>query len=220
MMTLHLWVSLVLATLVYAALASALLAVLFPAQTPASRWSVVAVVAAVVAALMALPGQTAALAAWAGFGRFSMTSGLLALLYLLHPLFLSRPGWRHMALPDGQRRMLIFGVIVAGLVLYPAALGMALPGTATMDIQGSGFGDFRLATILLCLGLALWVLRAYHLCLLLVAAQCAFALQLLPSGNLWDYLIDPWLWLGGMLTVVVALVRPGKAAGPVPSSRA
>ncbi|MCH8544570.1 MAG: hypothetical protein LAT61_13465 [Alcanivorax sp.] len=230
MMTYAVLASLVLATLVYAALATALLTAVGSTRTPASRWPVIAAVAICMAVLAGLSSQglfdglsdglsDGLPGAWAGQGRFSITSGLLAVLYLLHPWCQRRPGWGSLALPDGQRRMLIFGVIVAGLVVYPAALGLG-PGAGAADIWGAGFGDFRLSTGLLCLGLALWVLRAYHLCLLLVAAQCAFALQLLPSGNLWDYLLDPWLCTGAIVTVLWALARPGTPVGPVPPREA
>ena len=227
MMTSTVLVSLVLATLVYAAVVTALLAAMRPTDMPISRWPVVGVVAACMAVLMAVSPDTGGLGgipgAWAGLGQFSITSGLLALLYLLRPWCLGRSGRESLALPDGQRRLLTFGVIVAGLVVYPAALGIGFwPafGSGAADLWGAGFGDFRLSTVLLCLGLALWVLRAYHLCLLLVAAQCAFALQLLPSGNLWDYLLDPWLWTAAVATVLRALFRPGKPVGPVPPREA
>ncbi|MEQ9507999.1 MAG: hypothetical protein RLN92_03045, partial [Alloalcanivorax xenomutans] len=46
-----------------------------------------------------------------------------------------------------------------------------------------------------------WLSRAYASCIILVVAQLAYAWRLLPSDNLWDYLIDPWLvfWASGWL---------------------
>ena len=58
-----------------------------------------------------------------------------------------------------------------------------------------GFGDFRFSTALMLLGLYVWISRYYVLCAWLAISQMAWYLQLLPSDNLWDYLIDPWIAL-------------------------
>ena len=119
-----------------------------------------------------------------GTGSLSITAALLPVVALVE-----RSGggvW----MTAQERQALALAVAVAGAVLLAALLGM--PGLE--GLYGTGFGDFRLSTALLLAGMAAWVLRAWSLCLLLAAGQLAFGFRLLPADNLWDYLVDPFLW--------------------------
>lgn len=156
--------------------------------------AVVPAVVVVVWGLLPLAWTPATLLEQAGgAGSFSVTAAALALLVLGN-----RCGIRY-RLPREQLLAAAALVAAAGVPVYGVQWGL-LP----LDgLYGAGFGDFRLSTALLTLGLAGWVVRAYPLCLILVAAQVAFGMQWLPAVNLWDYLMDPllWLWSIGWLAV-------------------
>lgn len=162
------------------------------------------ILAALAAVIWLLPWPWG-LAHWlpAYLGQFSLVTGLLAADVLGRQLGVG--GW----LAAGERRAWWWLLVVIAPFFYPLSLGVS-----GFDPYALGFGDFRLSTGLLVLGLYFWISRDYGLCLLLVAAQVGWRLELLPSDNLWDYLFDPWLvgW------AVVGLVRkrdplPGPA-GP------
>lgn len=186
----------VIFALVWAALAAALL-------RQRGAWPRALLVAG--GTLLGLSMQGWAGSVWFGLGGLSLTSGLLALGFLLTPWWPRPEPW----LPTQDRRWLI-------LALPPLAAVLWFPPLSSVsgDLWALGFGDFRLSTVLLCIGLGLWVLRAYALCLLLVAAQCGFAVGLLPAGNLWHYLLDPWLGAAALGWWGWRLYRPGGPAAP------
>ncbi len=123
-------------------------------------------------------------------GHFSLTSLLLALAALVCRLH------GRALVADGEMRALCALVLVTALVFYPSSLG-----AISFDAYALGFGDFRFSTALLLLGMAAWIVRAYAGCVVLIVAQCGYAIGALPSDNLWDYLLDPWLvfWAAGWL---------------------
>ncbi|MED5239400.1 MAG: hypothetical protein VX379_07475 [Pseudomonadota bacterium] len=131
-------------------------------------------------------------AAWvlSYLASFSVASGLLAILAIKHRI--TGFYW----LPVSQLRGACVLLVGLALWFYPTSMG-----STYLDPYALGYGNFTLSTILLLVGLLAWVLRAYASCLILVAAQVAFHLDLLDSDNLWDYLLDPWLvfWAAGWL---------------------
>ena len=114
-------------------------------------------------------------------------------------LMLARAG-RAPSLPVDEARLIAMGVMLAGALWYGSALLPALP-----DLHGLGWGSFQFSTGLLLVGLASWVIRAYHACLLLVIAQAGFALELLPAANLWYYLVDPLLLMVAPLWLLASV---------------
>jgi hypothetical protein len=84
--------------------------------------------------------------------------------------------------------------VVAGVLLYPAALGLTY-----FDPYALGYASPVFAGVLLVLALAAWYLRLEWLVALLLLAVLARLANALESRNLWDYLIDPWLVLYGLL---------------------
>lgn len=79
------------------------------------------------------------------------------------------------------------------------------------QLYALGFSALVPAMLVLLI-LAPWALRScakgpssQALCLL--AAVLAFAALRLPSGNVWDAVLDPWLWLGLQVVGVRALIR-------------
>lgn len=116
------------------------------------------------------------------FGYFSVTTALVALAALTRRL--GGPT----LIPEAQMRGLCLVVVAVAVWFYPMSLGATV-----LDPYAPGYGDFRFSSALLLLGLLAWLLRAWSACVILALGQLAYGAQLMPSNNLWDYLLDPWL---------------------------
>lgn len=99
-------------------------------------------------------------------------------------------------LPAADRRLLWCMAGIAGLLLYPSAIGMF-----PWDMYRIGYRPLLLLIILLAFSLLSWArgFRAVALCVVLAVA--AFSWHTMESDNLWDYLTDPfitifaWVWM-------------------------
>ena len=80
--------------------------------------------------------------------------------------------------------ILVFGAAL----LYPTALGLG-----DWDAYRLGWGTPGLLISLILLALSTFLMGWRRLPLLISAAVMAWSVGLLESGNLWDYLMDPWL---------------------------
>ena len=81
------------------------------------------------------------------------------------------------------------GSLLAGIALYPMALGLG-----PFDSYGAGWHFSWLFIVLFSTTLLLLMFKN-RFALLLLATILAYDLHLLESGNLWDYLVDPILVL-------------------------
>lgn len=102
-------------------------------------------------------------------------------------------------------QLTVAGVVLGWLLLLDTFA--MLPGS----LYAAGFSGV-MPFVLVCLLLASWVLRSrakglswQTLCAL--AAVLFFAALRLPSGNVWDAVLDPWLWLALQVYGVRALIR-------------
>jgi hypothetical protein len=129
-------------------------------------------------------------------------------------------GTRHAAAARDRWQLTLL-CAVAGLVLYPATLGLSF-----LDPYRWGFAPRTMLAVVAVLALVLWSARNYVGTLLLTAATAAFVLGVKASGNYWDYLIDPFLWfacLGAVLVKGTARLvaffsrRPLRPAAPAPN---
>ncbi len=88
------------------------------------------------------------------------------------------------------------GALLAGMALYPMALGLG-----PFDPYGAGW-HFSWLFISLFIATLLLLMLNNRFALVLLATILAYDCHLLESGNLWDYLVDPIL-------VVVSVVGLG-----------
>lgn len=93
-------------------------------------------------------------------------------------------------LAPAARAPVLLAIALAGVVLYPAALG-ALP----LDVYRYGYQPLVLLAVLLVLAVGAWRLRQPAAALLVLLAVAAFDFRLLESDNLWDYVLDGWITL-------------------------
>lgn len=137
-----------------------------------------------VALLVPLSSTSIPLAAFfRGFvGDLSISLLALSFWSLCHRLF--------GVLPISKRELtaLLAVVAAAALLLYPTALGFG-----DWDAYRLGWGSwwFLLALLVLCGASAWFGMRV--LPALVALALLAWSVGLMASGNLWDYLLDPWL---------------------------
>jgi hypothetical protein len=107
------------------------------------------------------------------------------------------PDW----LPANQRSTVFNFAVLAGLALYPSAMGR---GRFDVYTLGWNFSPLTVAVGALSICL-IWRGNRFHL--VLVAALLAWQLGSMESRNLWDYLVDPILFLVSIAVLAGKLVR-------------
>jgi len=173
------------AMLQYGSLACALLPVsLLPFVPPARRlpppWRVAAALILGILCLVDIHGVSLA-----GFVRGAIGDPAVTTTALLLARLYVWAGGRPLA-DDGDRRALFIGVAIAGVLLYPMALGLG-----RFDPYGLGYNSELPATVVVVLtGIALVRSRPF-VAWLLVLPMLAWDFSLLESDNLWNYFLDP-----------------------------
>ncbi|QOY92705.1 hypothetical protein IM543_13915 [Massilia sp. UMI-21] len=210
---------------VYARLAWALvLAALVAGAWPAGRRLPRRALAGIAAAsllLMALPGQASP--AWHLGLAFQYPSGMLAALCAvkLHARWRAAPAAAS-GLAGAMPLRLAAVLAAVGSVLYLDAIGLL-----TLGLYYAGFGPrlTPLLAMLLALACAAAIVRGRSPAQAgaALAAVLLFSLARLPTGNLWDALLDPLLWGWALFALGAAAVRvglrrgkPGRPAQPQP----
>lgn len=84
-------------------------------------------------------------------------------------------------------------VVTAALFLYPMALGLG-----PFDPYRLGFSPRGLLVVLFGVAVFASLRDLYVLVLCVGGAVLAHALGLLESSNLWDYLVDPWVFVAAI----------------------
>jgi hypothetical protein len=156
--------------------------------------------------------------------RWRLGLTVLVAAWALIPGSLSIPYWLGLAfqMPSLMTGLICAGWLVAGLTQWRpfkaprqgldrvGLVGIALGWLLMLDtlalmpwsIYSLGFGMAALA-LLSAVGVLFWVLTGgnahwvhwTHGLALTAAALALFVVTRLPTGNLWDALLDPWLWV-------------------------
>ena len=136
-----------------------------------------------------------------------VSSDLSVTLIALACLFLGRQ-WAGLDTLAKREKVALNSVMAAtAVVLYPLALGWG-----NWDIYRVGWGSYGLLAALLALSLFCWSRKLWLLPFLIGLSLLAWSAGLMESGNLWDYLIDPWL-------AVAALFQCAKTGASAVSAR-
>jgi len=147
------------------------------------RWLVVLMTMA----LCLVPGPPSPVY-WLGlmFQAPSLMSAVLCLAYVM----------RQGRLPSRGRAWLVLGI--TGLVLGGVLL-LDMLAWWPVSVYAWGFSTAALALVCLvwaCFWLLWWGRHdGLEVTLLLAAVVVVFVLTRLPTGNVWDAVLDPWLWL-------------------------
>ena len=160
-----------------------------------------------------LPGPYSP-AYWLGlaFQTPSLMSAVIVLAWFLgHAL---QPQGSGAAVPRPQVQALKI-LLVAGVVLGWVLLLDTL-AWLPVSVYAWGFGSAAVAAVAVCVTL-LWVVRGVACAnqkapglpgfLLLLSVLALFVLSRLPTGNLWDALLDPWLWVALQLGWLISAGR-------------
>ena len=179
------------------------LATLIVALLPASRQlsrRATALLLGFMIVLTLLPGQFSP-AYWIALA-LQWPSGLLAGLCLVR---LAGPRGSASA-RSGLPVALAWAIVLFGTVLYLDALGLI-----SLSLYFWGFGPrgaplFALAAMALCVA---WIIqgRSRRQAFAALGALTLFTLLRLPTGNLWDALLDPMLWIWAVLTLAIRAWR-------------
>lgn len=177
---------------------------LWRGAAPIPRVALALVLAAALAA-MALPGQLSP-AWWLGLA-FQYPSGLLVGCCLLR----LAERWNGIRRSQAMPRALAGVLVVGGALLYLDAIGVLARG-----FYYAGFGQAAplvgIAGAIGCV-LAIALGRARRPAASLLGALALFSLLRLPTGNLWDAVIDPLLWAWAIVALLAAaLGRSGRRA--------
>ncbi len=130
------------------------------------------------------------------FGDFSVTTLILTCAAMAGRL-LDRP------LIDSTQHMIILkGIAAMGLLLYPTALGLT-----RFDLYAWGYFSTPMLVGVGLLGAVALALRFYWIVFILGAALLSAGMGLLPSSNIWDYLMDLPLTIFCLCVVAVMFGR-------------
>lgn len=111
----------------------------------------------------------------------------------------------------GLKILAVLGVVLGWVLLFDTFAAWQL------SVYAWGFGSIAFGVAAICAAL-LWLALGSTASTLALLVLALFALTRLPTGNVWDALLDPWLWLAlqlGWLIKVVArcwIKRRGSAA--------
>lgn len=150
-----------------------------------------------------LPGAVSP-AYWLGlaFQSPSLMSLAICLGWLWHAAR-NRPG-RSDGMVESDRRALKIlaglGIATGWLLLLDTLAYLPLP------LYALGFGATAFAAVL-AIAAVLWLLSGSPASALPLLVLTLFVLSRLPTGNLWDALLDPWLWLALQLGWLLSAVR-------------
>lgn len=180
---------------VASALAAALL--LLPwIKRLASRQRVWATGAVFVVALIPLGYMPLAAYARGVTGDLSITTLVLLWCALLRP-------WIVCTAADPRHRLALLALIaLAATVFYPMALGLG-----AIDPYRLGYGNGWFVSALLLVAMAGWLRKNFLLALCIALATLAWAAGWYESGNLWDYLLDPFVSIYALAALMIHAVK-------------
>ena len=196
----------------WAIVTAAVACALWRGAAPLARTGVAAILAGALA-LMALPGNLSP--AWYLGLAFQYPSGLLVGCCLVRLTERWNGARRSAAMPPSLAGVLA----VAGMLLYLDAVGFLTSG-----YYYAGFGGVLapLVAVIIACACALTIVRNHGrgIASAVLGAVVLFSVLRLPSGNLWDALLDPLLFGWAIVALLAgALRRTGRrAAERSPSS--
>ncbi len=157
-----------------------------------------AIVTGTVFVVMLIPFGGFPLAAYVrgATGDLSITS--MVLLWCA----LSRPWSLCVAADFNQRYVLLALIALAALILYPMALGFGI-----FDPYRLGYGNWQMVSVLLLVALTAWFWKYHQVALCIALATLAWSIGWYESGNLWDYLLDPFVAIYALAAI---LIQAGK----------
>lgn len=153
--------------------------------------------------LMLLPGKFSP-AYWIALA-FQWPSGLLVGLCIVR---LARR-WSPAPVSAGMPVALAGAIALFGIVLYADALGLASLGLYFWGFGPRGAPLLGLAAMAVCAAGIIQGHARSH-CFAALGALTLFTWLRLPTGNLWDAVLDPLLWIWAVLSLATRAWRKGE----------
>lgn len=180
---------------VASALAASLLLLPWTKRLANRRWAW-ATGAVFVATLIPFDGLPIAAYVRGATGDLSITTLVLLWCALLRP-------WTGCGAGESRHRLALLALIaLAALVFYPMALGLG-----AIDPYRFGYGNGWFVSALLLAAMAGWFRKNYLLALCIALATLAWSIGWYESGNLWDYLLDPFVSIYALAALVINAVK-------------
>ena len=133
-------------------------------------------------------------------GELSIVSLILLAGFILRGL-----AGRSLLLPSTRIHLYIL-ILLSGVLLFPATLGLT-----QFDPYALGY-SFELSLLLLSLSILYWIFKQRQISIILLIAVAADEAGVFSSLNIWDYFIDPLLWLFSPVMLIILLMDRRKAA--------
>jgi len=111
-------------------------------------------------------------------GDLSVVSFLLLISLYFFPARQSVPWW------------MVFSFILFGAFFYAYALGVGMT-----DPYAWGYDSLPMILSVAAVASSFWLIKFYRAAIVLSAAIIAWTIGLHESTNLWDYVIDPYLFI-------------------------
>jgi len=125
-------------------------------------------------------------------GDLSITTMVFLWCAVLRP-------WLACAEIESQHRYVLMSLIaLASLALYPMALGIGI-----YDPYRLGYGDPYFVSVLLLFALATWLMKYSVIALCISLAVFAWTVGWYESGNIWDYVLDPFVSVYALSAIAV-----------------
>ena len=126
-------------------------------------------------------------------GDLSITSIVLLWVALLRP-------W--ITCEEKSRVSLLMLAALSAVVFYPLALGVGI-----IDPYRIGYGEPLFVLALLVIALVAWYRKSSMIVLCIALALFAWSIGWYESGNLWDYLLDPFVSIYAVWAATAKLVK-------------
>jgi hypothetical protein len=88
-------------------------------------------------------------------------------------------------------------IALIAIIFYPLALGLSM-----LDPYVWGYDSFTLLTAVMAVALAAWFVGSNRIAIILALAILAWAAGWHESTNLWDYILDPFLGLWAIASLI------------------
>lgn len=104
-----------------------------------------------------------------------------------------------------SKKLLLLSVVAVGVVFYPLALGVS-----AFDPYHLGYAPVLMSALLCLASIIAWLSAKRDLAIILLLPLIACNLHLLESSNLWDYLLDPILFIYAFVQSMGIRAEPGR----------
>jgi hypothetical protein len=157
-----------------------------------------------------VPGSASS-AYWLGlaFQTPSLTSNVICLAWVLNRVRSEQAPVLSMARSQAQaiKILTMFGVVLGWVLLLDTLAWLPV------SVYAWGFSSVAFGAVAVLASL-LWLMMRSVGSVLLFIVLTLFALSRLPTGNVWDAVLDPWLWValqvGWLINVARRLMPAGR----------